>query len=238
MIGGNSFAAKLELYGAAASEGGALLVPEACSHLCVLQWNADSTVFSQTVKVLVYHSFASFAVLQSRVHEVWARFFSSSMKDDLRYAPSDCFETFPFPPGYETDPALEEAGRRYHDHRSELMVGADEGMTKTYNRFHKSTEHTASIARLRELHDAMDRAVLAAYGWHDLGQPPEQGGVASRFLTGADEDDHTYQSRLFWPAETRDRVLARLLALNATRAAGDPDPVYAETAATGAAAAE
>ena len=37
------------------------------------------------------------SVLQSRVHEVWARFMASSMKDDLRYTPSDCFETFPFP---------------------------------------------------------------------------------------------------------------------------------------------
>ena len=60
------------------------------------------------------------------------------MKDDLRYAPSDCFETFPFPPGYETDAALEEAGRRYHDYRAELMVAANEGMTKTYNRFHEA----------------------------------------------------------------------------------------------------
>ena len=41
-------------------------------------------------------------ILQSRPHELWARFFGSSMKDDLRYTPSDCFETFPFP----------EAGRR------------------------------------------------------------------------------------------------------------------------------
>ena len=40
---------------------------------------------------------AAFCALQSRPHEVWARFFGSSMKDDLRYTPSDCFETFPFP---------------------------------------------------------------------------------------------------------------------------------------------
>jgi|GEM_PF-3149019 len=30
----------------------------------------------------------------------------------------------------------------------------------------------------------------------------------------ADEDNHTYQGRLFWPAAFRDEVLARLLALN------------------------
>ena len=38
-----------------------------------------------------------FAILQSRPHELWAAFFSSSLKTDLRYSPSDCFENFPFP---------------------------------------------------------------------------------------------------------------------------------------------
>jgi hypothetical protein len=40
---------------------------------------ADSTV------LFAFDNFSPFAVLQSRVHEIWARFFSSSMKDDLRY---------------------------------------------------------------------------------------------------------------------------------------------------------
>lgn len=101
---------------------------------------------------------------------IWARFFSSSMKDDLRYAPSDCFETFPFPLGYEADAALEAAGQAYIDWRAELMVSADEGMTKTYNRFHKAEERGAAIERLRSLHDEMDRSVLRSYGWHDLAE--------------------------------------------------------------------
>ena len=39
------------------------------------------------------------------------------MKDDLRYTPSDCFETFPFPEGWETHSALEAAGKAYYEHR-------------------------------------------------------------------------------------------------------------------------
>ena len=58
---------------------------------------ADSTV------IFAFATFAPFAVLQSRIHEIWARFFSSSMKDDLRYTPSDCFRTFPFPENFEAD---------------------------------------------------------------------------------------------------------------------------------------
>lgn len=169
-------------------------------------------VFAESVVVFAYPNLAPFAILQSRIHEIWARFFSSSMKDDLRYAPSDCFETFPFPPGYETDAALEAAGQTYHDHRAALMVAANEGMTKTYNRFHDLEEHGAAIQTLRDLHDEMDRAVLRVYGWHDLADE-----LRPVFLTAETEDDHTYQDRYFWPAEARDRVLARLLALNAER---------------------
>ena len=58
----------------------------------------------------------------------------------------------------------------------------------------------------------MDRAVLEAYGWDDLAARAEP-----IFLDETNEDDHTYQGRLFWPSDFRDEVLARLLALNAER---------------------
>ena len=172
----------------------------------------ERSVYAESLVILCYAKLAGFATLQSRIHEAWTRFFSSSIKDDLRYTPSDCFETFPFPPGYETDPTLEAAGQAYHDHRAALMVAANEGMTKTYNRFHKAEERGAAIERLRELHDAIDQAVLRAYGWDDLADT-----LRPVFLTPETEDDHTYQTRYFWPAEGRDQVLARLLALNAQR---------------------
>ena len=65
------------------------------------------------------------------------------MKDDLRYTPSDCFETFPFPADFETDPALEAAGKEYYEFRAALMVRNNEGLTKTYNRFHDPDETLA-----------------------------------------------------------------------------------------------
>jgi hypothetical protein len=169
-------------------------------------------VYADSCDIFALSSFAPLCVIQSRVHEVWARFFSSSMKDDLRYAPSDCFETFPFPHNFETDRNLESFGRAFHDHRAALMVAHEEGMTKTSNCFHDWNETGNNIQRLRELHAAMDRAVLETYGWHDLAARAEP-----RFLDDTNEDDHTYQGRLFWPSDFRDEVLARLLALNAER---------------------
>ena len=97
------------------------------------------------------------------------------------------------------------------------MVQNDEGMTKTYNRFHDPYEDDPEIGRLRELHDAMDRAVLDAYGWPDIPTDCE-------FLLDYEIDEATWGRkkkpyRYRWPDPVRDEVLARLLALNAERAA-------------------
>jgi hypothetical protein len=170
------------------------------------------TVFNEKTVVVANSSPSLLAALQSRVHEVWVRNFTSTLKDDLNYAPSDCFQNFPLPRSCEDDPRLGAIGERYYDYRAELMVAANEGMTKTYNRFHKESETGSSIQRLRELHDEMDRTVLRAYGWGDLADT-----LQPEFLTEEAEDDHTYQGRYFWPAAQRDQVLSRLLALNAER---------------------
>ena len=62
------------------------------------------------------------------------------MKDDLRYTPTDCFETFPFPKDFETLPTLELAGQEYYEFRAALMVNNNQGLTATYNRFHDPEE--------------------------------------------------------------------------------------------------
>jgi hypothetical protein len=183
----------------------------ACPHMGFAQLAARS-VFANTLDVFAFDTLSPFAVLQSRSHEVWTRFFGSTFEDRLRYTPSDCFETFVLPGGFDTSSALDEAGQVYHDHRAALMVDRNEGMTKTYNRFHDQTETADDIQRLRKLHVDMDRAVLEAYGWHDLAER-----AVPIFLDETNEDDHTYQGRLFWPSDFRDEVLARLLALNAER---------------------
>jgi hypothetical protein len=54
-------------------------------------------VYNEKIVVFPFSNAAPFAALQSRPHEIWARFFSTTLKDDLQYTPSDCFETFPFP---------------------------------------------------------------------------------------------------------------------------------------------
>ena len=176
-------------------------------------------VYAESVIVFPFQTFAAFCVLQSRTHEIWVRFFGSSLEDRLRYTPSDCFETFPFSEGWDTDGSLEAAGRSYYEYRAALMVENDEGMTKTYNRFNDIYETDPRIVELRELHAAMDRAVLDAYGWADIATDYE-------FLLDHEIDEATWGRkkkpyRYRWPDTVRDEVLARLLALNAERAAAE-----------------
>ncbi len=136
-------------------------------------------VFSEMLIIFTSSAFKWHALLQSRTHDLWSRLFASSMKDDLRYTPSDCFETFPFPTALldstasdiahaDTRQGLETIGERYHQFRAELMVANNEGLTSTYNRFHDPAETSSDLLKLRRLHGEMDQAVLNAYGWRDV----------------------------------------------------------------------
>jgi hypothetical protein len=103
---------------------------------------------------------------------------------------------------------LEQIGERYHGYRREIMLDREEGLTKTYNRFHDREETDDDIAKLRRLHVEMDQAVAAAYGW-----------------TGLDLDHGFHETRqgvrytISEPA--RREVLARLLKLNHERYAAE-----------------
>jgi hypothetical protein len=197
-----------------------LVHPFTSTHLA-FSYVPTSTVVSTPHCVIASERHCVFAVLQSRLHEVWARSMASSLEDRLRYTPSDCFETFAFPEQFKDNSCLEEIGRTYYDFRADLMIRNDEGLTKTYNRFHNPNERSADIKKLRELHDQMDRAVLDAYGWTDI-RP-----VCEFFPEFEDDEEDESESRrprtkkyrYRWPDEIHDEVLARLLALNQERAA-------------------
>lgn len=122
-------------------------------------------VFSHATYVFALDRFALLAVLQSAFHDTWARKWASSMRTDLRYTPSDCFETFPFPPSIAN---LEDIGHRYYTLRQTVMRETGKGLTATYNRFHDRHEALNDIQQLRNLHVEMDCAVAHAYGWDDL----------------------------------------------------------------------
>ena len=187
-------------------------------------------VFLNNCYVFTTDRWDLFAVVQSTLHEVWARKYSMSLKQDLQYSPSNCFDTFAFPAGlWQTaDAGLAELGERYHAHRKALMLALWLGLTKIYNLFHardlspttvtqvsKKNADTAAagfeaLLELRRLHVQLDLAVRDAYGWQDLDLEHNFHEVET--LTENDRVRYTISHA------TRQEVLKRLLAENHARA--------------------
>ena len=135
------------------------------SRTCAFTFVPNNMVFSNAAVVLAFDSDYNFAVLQSTIHIEWAFSYGSSMKSDLRYTPTDCFETFPFPNDLLE---LDAIGKKYYQRRQSIMLTRQEGLTKTYNRFHNLQETAEDIVQLRALHKEMDEAVAREYGWDNL----------------------------------------------------------------------
>lgn len=158
-------------------------------------------VISQKVKIFAFDDYANFSILQSTFHDYWARRKSSTLGETLSYSNSDSFATFPFPRDLS---GLEKIGERYHETRRQIMLARQEGLTKTYNRFHNPEEQSADIVELRRLHIDMDSAVAAAYGWEEL-------------ELGHDFHETAQGIRFTISESARREVLSRLLALNHER---------------------
>jgi hypothetical protein len=122
-------------------------------------------VFSHACEVFALDDYPSLAVLSSNIHFIWVVRYTSTLETRIRYAPSDVFLTLPRP---EPTALLRKLGRRLDTERRELMLSRGWGLTTAYNHVHDPTDHDPAIVNLREIHTAIDDAVLKAYGWSDL----------------------------------------------------------------------
>jgi hypothetical protein len=166
-----------------------VLIINRYSKIPVFSFIKKGDIYSDSIVVITIEEFSIYSILNSDIHVQWAWKFSSTMRDaGIRYLPSSCFETFPFPQNLSPDmeQELERIGEEYHEFRRQIMLKLELGLTKTYNLFHckdltteqikkqskkdQNTCETGSrdILKLRELHKQMDEAVLRAYEWTDI----------------------------------------------------------------------
>lgn len=203
-----------------------IVCSQTTSYIAFAVVDSRVTIGQKAIGIVQQPVLAAFASLSSRLHELWALFFGASQGQTPVYSPVDCFETFPFPVGHAFAD-LEAMGKAYHDYRAQLMINRNEGLTKTYNRFHDRQERAADIQRLRDLRAEMDRAVLLAYArgeadmakaavWHDLAER-----AVPEFIEQEAGEGKQAKTRLDWPQAFKDEVLGRLLDLNAVRAAAE-----------------
>lgn len=187
-------------------------------------------VFTHAIFVLTSSRWEHYAVVQSALHDVWARKYSGALETRLRYSPSDCFETFAFPGDLwrTADANLAKFGEQYHEHRRCLMRELGLGLTDIYNLFHardlspelvaKVGKKPADVSRkghdglveLRRLQVALDNAVRDAYEWSDL-------NLGHDFVEVDTLPENDRVRYTISPA-ARKEVLKRLLALNHERA--------------------
>ena len=178
-----------------------VMVRARVSHEHCIAFVPTGIVYSEGTVVFAESEYSQFALLQAAPHSEWLWHYASSLETRNRYTPSDCFETYPFPRSVGT---LESIGNSYYNYRKSLMLGNQEGLTTTYNRFHNPDEFSEAIQKLRELRTEMDLLVTGAYGWNDL-------DLGHGF-------HETRQGIRFTISETaRREVLDRLLALNHER---------------------
>lgn len=172
----------------------------------------SSQVFSHKIVVFASNDVRLFAVLASSAHYLWARRYSSSLRTDLSYTPSDSFNTLPLP-----RPAAwpDRIGRALDTERREIMLRRQLGLTKLYNLVNDpEISGDPDVSRLREIHVELDEAVMDAYGWSDI---PLNHGFP------------TYRQMRRWTVcpEARVEILDRLLEENHRRAALQGDVTLA-----------
>ncbi len=122
----------------AVAEAGACFVAAATTKYLNFSLATSGPIFLNTLYVFVTKRWECFAVVQSAIHEIWARKYSGALENRLRYSPTDCFETFSPPRGLwlQQHPLLAFVGERHHEHRRQLMLRLWLGLTDVYNLFH------------------------------------------------------------------------------------------------------
>jgi hypothetical protein len=117
--------------------------------------------------------------LSSRIHVCWALGSGGTLEDRPRYNKTRCFDTFPFPNCTDAQKeTIRAVAERLDAHRKrQHELNPDLTLTGMYNVLEKlragedltiedhATYDSGLVGILRELHDELDAAVFAAYGW-------------------------------------------------------------------------
>lgn len=181
------------------------------------------TICDSTTVMFALDDYASLGYLSCRIHTLWALSAGGTLEDRPRYNKNICFETFPFPaPSEEQKQRIRELAERLDAHRKRQQE-QHPGLTLTnmYNVLEKlrseepltakekTTHEQGLVSVLRELHDDLDRAVFAAYGWDDLAEQ----------LVGLPGATTPLPDKPEAQAAAEEELLKRLVELNAQRAA-------------------
>ena len=145
-----------------------------CSHVVVTSRHTryfipspveNKYIFSDSIVVFVTRQ--PYPILASSIFQDWSWKQGSRLGAvTLRFNPSDCFETFPFP--QNSNSKIQQIGNQYYGIRNALMRKEKQCLTDLYNRFHSPEESDDELNQLRALQRQLDEAVKESYGWTDI----------------------------------------------------------------------
>lgn len=180
-------------------------------------------------------------VLSSRIHLTYCSPDAAGALLESRpvYVKSRCFDPFPFPLCGEPErERIRKLAEELDDHRKRVQSRHGLTLTGIYNVLEKiragekltdkeKVIHDAGLVSvLKQLHDDLDAAVFAAYGWEDLWQHHQAArsgqiynfeAQAYRLLEAT--EDQLIDAIAEFERELDGEILRRLVALNAVRAA-------------------
>ncbi len=118
-------------------------------------------------------------VLSSKIHVTWALAAGGTLRMDGVYVKTKCFDPFPFPePTAEQKQKIRDLGEKLDAHRKQVQSQhPDVTITGMYNLLEKlragkpftdadrKYNDQALVSILKSIHDQLDAAVFAAYGW-------------------------------------------------------------------------
>lgn len=152
-----------------------LATPQVSKHR-IFVWLTAETLPENTIIVFAKEDDLTAGILQSSIHETWARRTGTQLREresGFRYTPTTTFETFPFPnPTDEQKGAIEIASRNLSQLREGWLKAVDDRtLTGLYNDKPTWLTHASST---------LNQAVAAAYGWDDV--PSDEEEILKRLL--------------------------------------------------------
>ncbi len=124
-------------------------------------WTDASVCPSDLTIVFAFDDDYAMGVLTSSIHRAWARSESSTLRVDLRYTPTSCFETFPWPqPDNQAREEIGSIAAELLERRQAICVENEIGLTDLYNGVDEG-----AWSEVADLHGRLDEAVTRAYGW-------------------------------------------------------------------------
>lgn len=201
-----------------------IVTPEVSKHR-VFMWCPAGITPDKNLVAVAREDDASFGVLHSRFHELWALRLGTSLEDRPRYTVSTTLRTFPFPPELEPNrPAAACAGNPW----AEAIAAAARALVEARDRWLNPPELVQRVPEVvpgfpDRLLPRDEKAAATLRGRTLTNLYNQRGTSAGAWLDNLHRAlDEAVAAAYGWPADLPDAdVLARLLALNHARSAAE-----------------